>query len=82
MANFVRANVDDLPIGTMVYSLDRVPLGMIKQYYVMNGDRPPIPERHIDAGKKERKHQLRNRYLIAQASGVLIRETGQDQPSK
>lgn len=71
-ARFVEAKLGELPFGTMVYNEARIPLGIIRKYRVMNGDRASIPERHLDNGRPADRFAYRRRAMyraIEEAGG-------------
>jgi hypothetical protein len=77
VSEFIEIDIDEVPAGTMVYNAARMPLGIVRDSLAMNGNRPPIPERHLDNGKPGDRYGYRRSgmYRAAKDNGpVLVRK--------
>ncbi len=69
-------DIDSVPNGTLVYSLDHVPLGVVRDYLEMNGNKRAKNRRHLDNGKPNDRFAYRREALyetIKRNGPVLIR---------
>lgn len=54
-STFRQIDIDDAEPGVMLYDSDLIPIGCVRNYLAMNGNGPPIPERHLDDGNPKHR---------------------------
>lgn len=74
-------HIDNVDFDSMVYDGSGMPLGVVREYFQMNGNRSHIPKRHLDNGKPADRFAYRREILYARAKGrnggiVFIKRAG------
>lgn len=66
----VAADIDAVPYGTFIYSMERVPLGVVVRYLQCNGNGPDTERRHLDNGKRKDRFADRRDIMYQMAKGA------------
>lgn len=66
--------IDEVPVGTMIYSAAGVLLGIIREHLMERGFREPIMQRVLDNGKWKDRYVYRRRllYRYAKRQGMVF----------
>ena len=65
VSGFRQVKLDDVATGTMVYSMSRMPLGVVRGYQTTGGH----PQRHLDNGSRKDRFAYRRKILYSRVAG-------------